>query len=126
MSAGAFITTFYTATYGGGDANVHPIKVQPETIEATCDGNTNESTATETTSPISASVSRGRRSIGLLARVVYLQLTGTPPTDYAAGSRTKIPAMTPAFYNACIAPGAEINYLGTTWKKIGASPEVTR
>lgn len=126
MSAGAFTTAVYAASYGGGDTNFHPIKVQPETLEASVDAVVNISTTETVTSPISASVSRGRRSIGLLARLVYLQLTGDPPTGYAAGARTKIPALTAAFYSAAIAPAAEISYLGTTWKKVGSSPEVTR
>jgi len=123
MSAGLFTKSFYAATYAT-PSPVHPIKVQPETLEAECGTETNISVATATTNPIQCAVSRGRRSIGLIARIVYLQVTGTPPTGYAAGSRTKIPCMTEAFYQACLQPAAEVTYLGTTWKVIGSSPEI--
>lgn len=123
MSAGLFTKTFYQADYAT-PAPIHPIKVQPETTEATCGAATNASVATATTNPIQCSVSRGRRSIGLIARILYLQLTGTPPTGYAPGSRTKIPALTTEFYNTALQPEAEVNYLGTTWKVIGSSAEI--
>lgn len=122
MSSGLFTTSFYEASYGDGD-QVHPIKVQPETLTATVGIIANESTATATTSPISALVSRSRVARGLNARIIYLQVTGTPPTNYAPGSRTKIPVMTAEFYAEAIAPGAEITYLATTWKVIGSSVE---
>jgi len=122
MSSGTFTTSFYEASYREGD-QVHPIKVQPETLTATVGIIANESTATATTSPISALVSRSRVARGLNARIIYLQVVGTPPTNYAAGSRTKIPCMTPEFYEGAIAPGAEITYLATTWKVIGSSEE---
>lgn len=125
MSAGAFGKTFYQASYGGG-ANIHPIKIQPETLAATTGAEDNDPPTGPITNPISAQVGGGRRSIGLHARILYLQLLGTPPTDYSAGSRTKIPALTPTFYAAAIAPGVTITYLGTTWKVIGSSDEKVR
>jgi len=122
MSAGVFINTLYLASYGGG-TNVHPIKVQPETLAANSGTEDNDASALDQTSPISAVVSRSRRSRGLNARLIYLQLTGTAPTGYAPGSKTRIPALTIAFYNEAILAGAEITYLGTTWKVIGSSEE---
>lgn len=125
MSAGTFGKTFYQASYGGG-TNIHPIKVQPETIAASTGDADNDPPTGPITNPISAQASGGRRSIGLHARIIYLQLLGTPPAEYSAGSRTKIPCLTEAFYNAAIAPGATISYLGTTWKVIGSSEEKVR
>jgi len=123
MSAGEFDQALYQASYGDG-TSVHPIKVQPETRTAVAGTVQNDLSAlVDQTSPISAVVSRGRTSRGLNARLVYLQLTGTPPTGYQDVSRTRIPALTPAFFAACLAVGAEITYLSTTWKCIGSSAE---
>jgi len=122
MSAGAFDKAFYLADYGAG-TNVHPIRVQPETRQAATSTETNDIPGAVQTSPISAIVSRSRSSRGLIARVLYLQLVGSPPTGYSPGSRTRIPALTPAFYNSALAIGASILYLGTTWKTIGSSDE---
>jgi len=129
MSAGVFTTSFYSASYGGG-TNVHPIRVQPETLEATVGGTiTNEPSASATTSPISALVSRNRGSKGLLARIIYLELgiDETPPEGYSIRSRTKIPILTEDFYNAAIAPGNPIiQYLGAAWTVAGSSAEVAK
>lgn len=125
MSAGAFTITKYLADYAGG-TNIHPIRVQPETIAADADGTANDAPTADATSPISAQVSRSRKGLGLHARLVALEIVGTPPTGYKVGSRTKIPALTPAFYSAAIAPGAVITYLGTTWRKAGSSVEVVK
>ncbi len=128
MSAGVFVRTFYQASYGDED-EVHPIRVQPETIEAAIDSTTNVSAATEITNPISALVSRSRSAKGLIARIIYIELrTGeSPPEGYSERSRTKIPCMTEAFYNAAIAPGDPVvEYLGSNWRVVGSSEERAR
>lgn len=128
MSAGAFQLAVYSATYGGG-GNRHPIRVQPETLTASAGGETNSQTDSAATSPISAQISKGRRSLGLHARTVHLKLaTGsTPPAGgYTSASRTTIPALQEAFFDACSTVGTSVSYLGTTWETTGVTAERVR
>lgn len=122
---------FSSASYAGSYANLvfHPCRVQPETLAAsaaTSGGAVVNNTATTAPNiPISARVGGSRRQLGLHARLVSLQLTGTPPAGYAAGGKTRIPALTTTFYNACT-KGIIVTYLGTTWKVVGTTPEATK
>lgn len=129
MSAGAFTFSFYDADYGDG-TNVHPVRVQPETLAAVVVGGsqTNTPDGTEATNPISASVSESTRSLGLHARIVYLELAAgaTAPTGYKEGSRVKIPALNKDFYVAATAGNQQVTYLGTTWRVTGSRAEKTR
>jgi len=128
MSAGPFLIAVYTATYGGG-ANLHPIRIQPETLTAAAGSAINSQSDSDATSPISAQVSQSRRGLGLHARMVNLRLaTGsTPPAGgYTAASTTRIPALNQAFYDACAIPGATVSYLGTVWRVTGVLAEKTR
>jgi len=127
MSAGAFTTVGYQATYNA--AQVHPIRVQPETLalEVTIGGvvttNTGEPIA-DVTNPISAVVSRGRRSKGLNARLIRITFGENPPADYRAFSTIALPAVNPALLAA--PAGASGNYLGTEVTVAGTSPESIR
>lgn len=126
MSAGAFTIVNYQASYD--DAVQHPIRVQPETTTAA----TAVAPIVENLgatgldpNPISAVSSLTQRSLGLKPRAVNLELSGTPPTGYIAGSRTSIPALTIDFYNACVR-GTTVNYLGTEWTVVSRTPEYAR
>lgn len=125
MSAGAFEFTFYEASYGTA---THPIRVQPETTEASV-GNpavTNVTTATTASTPISAKVSGTGRSLGLIARRVRLvNNAANPPAGYKVNSATVIPALTEAFYDACV-PNEVVTYLGSTWRVTGRTDEIAR
>lgn len=123
MSAGSFTTVGYPADYGAG-TNIHPIRVQPETLTATAGGsaNTPEDIATAT-SPISAMVSGSRRGLGLHARTVRLKSPAVPPATYSVNSKTEIPAVSKTFYTACLVTGATVNYLTTTWVVEGTTAE---
>lgn len=126
MSAGAFVRSKYQASYDTDQ--IHPIRVQPETIALAEDGaptNTNAAPTTDITNPISAIVSKGRRGLGLHPRKFNLQLTGTPPATYITGSKVSIPILTTTFYNS-IAVGSDVTYLGTTWQVISKSPEIVK
>jgi hypothetical protein len=127
MSAGSFSLTRYASSYN--PANIHPIRVQPETLLAVTIGATPVTNTVPTgavNNPISAIVSRSKRSRGLMPRSIRIRLTGTPvPATYAAGSVTTIPVLQEAFYNAC-ALGVTITYLGSTWTVVGRSPELAR
>lgn len=121
MSAGAFVRSFYT----DDDADVHPIRVQPETLEATFDGTANTAPAGPATSNISAQVTGSRRGLGLFARYVTVVFTATPPAGYAVGQRYKIVVPSLTVYN-----GINVNdtaeYLETAAQVISKTPEVQR
>lgn len=126
MSAGAFLRSRYQATYDG-DA-IHPIRVQPETIAMAEEGaptNTNAPPSGSITNPISAVVSRSSRALGLKPRKFNLQLTGTPPTGYVAGSKVSVPVLTPGFFIE-VPINDEVTYLGTTWQVISKTEEEVR
>lgn len=128
MSAGNFVTVRYAATYNGGTP-IHPIRVNASTLEAAVGGVTNASPTGAVNNPIKARVQGGRRSFGLLARRVSLRSPATnPPAGYLANSITTIPALTVAFFNACDptannGQGAEVSYLGATFRAVGRSSE---
>lgn len=127
MSAGAFTRTRYEADYTTGQ--IHPIRVQPETLTANIVGATSTTNAAPTatgTSPISAQVSRSTRALGLHARLVSLKVNGTPPTGYAPNSSVRLPALNIAFFEACQAAGAQVNYLEAVWDVIGTRQEQVR
>lgn len=121
MSGGVFSISRYASDYNAG-AEIHPIRVQPETILATTGLVDNDPPSGTLTSPISARISGSQRTLGLVARRIRLRVTGDPPATYAEGSRTTIPALTPAFYAACV-KGTEVTYLGTTWEVTGRTAE---
>lgn len=129
MSAGRFVFSFYDADYGGG-TEVHPVRVQEETLEAVVVGSSQANTpeGTEATNPISAQISDSTRALGLHARLVYAEIAvgATPPAGYKDNSRIKIPALNKDFYTAAIAGNQLITYLGTTWRVTGSRAEKTR
>lgn len=118
MSAGAFEITGYETDSGA----IHPIRIQPETEQATIGGVANAAPAEDPTGLGSASVSRGRRSNGINARLVRLSFTGTPPTGYLVNGTVTIPALQPEFYDAAVR-GATGTYLGVAVRVSGRSPE---
>lgn len=122
MSAGAFQISKYAASYGNGD-QIHPIRVQPETLSATIDGTANAAPTGAVNNPIQCRVSGGKRQIGLLARYVTLQAPATgQPSTYQAGGVTRIPALTEAFYNKAT-KGASCTYLSVTYTVVSRSRE---
>lgn len=110
MSAGAYSRSRYTRNNG----DIHPIRIQPETLSLTIDGTANTAPAGTATSDISASVSKGRKGIGLKARTVTFVFTGTPPTNYKADSPITLPALQEAVWDKAV-KGATGTYapLGT-------------
>lgn len=126
MSTGNFITARYAASYD--DANIHPIRVQPETLglQVTIAGVavTNTQAVGALNNPISAVVSRGRRSKGLNARLIRIKFGDEPPEDYLANSPLTLPALNPALLSAI--NGATGTYLGAAITVLGTSPEVAR
>lgn len=121
MSAGPFLLTFYEASYLS--TAIHPIRVQEETIAAVIGTVGNTPPAGPATNPIQARVSGGRRTIGLLARLIRLRLPATgQPTGYKPSSILTIPALNLEVFTAAT-KGAEADYLGVTCTVVGRSAE---
>lgn len=123
MSAGTFLRSRYAATYE--DGAIHPIRVQPETVAMALTSSTTTTNAPPSgaiNNPISALVSRPLRGKGLRPRKVTLQLLGTPPTGYAAGSTVSLPVLNTTLFEG-LTNGTSVNYLGTTWEVVSTDPE---
>lgn len=100
MSAGPFLKARYRASYGSAD-QIHPIRVQPETVTCDIGGTTNDLPGQAINNPISAVVSRGRSQRGLKCRTVTLRTPiSSPPTGYLPGGFITIPCLTQAFFDA--------------------------
>jgi hypothetical protein len=128
MSAGEFLKGRYEATYATN--RIHPIRIQPETAALDVGGVTNDLPADPINTPISALVSRGRRSRGLVVRTVTIKAPiDNPPAGYTPGGLTTIPCLTPAFFAVCAAADdtTEVTYLGTTGYRVSyVSDEVVK
>lgn len=127
MSSGAYVTAGYRATYN--TQNIHPIKVQPETLLlAVSIGGSNVVNSGEPLDdisvPISAVVSRGKRSLGLNARTITVEFTQGVPAGYLPGAITTVAAVNPALLGA--PRGATGTYLGLPVRVVGTSPETAR
>jgi len=121
MSAGAFARSKYSCTDTG---LVHPIRVQPETLLASIGGTANSAPSGNVSSNISARVSAGRRTLGIVARSVVLAAPSSgQPTNYQPGGTTRIPALTQAFYDKAV-KGATCTYLSVSYEVVSRSPEV--
>lgn len=124
MSSGSFVVTKYAAAYGSG-TNIHPIRVQPETLalSITIGGSAvaNTAPAGALTSPISARVSSGKRTLGLNAFTVGIKFSGPTPTGYSANQRINLPCLNSAIRAAT--KGATGTYLGASIVVVGTSPE---
>jgi len=123
MSAGEFTRSVYETNEG----NFANIKVQPETLLATIDGVINVAGAGPTNQEASAQVSKGKRTIGINARTVTLEWVSGVPAGYS-GDPVTIPALTPAFYNACNpnSSTATGTYLEEAVRAVGRSPETVK
>lgn len=125
MSAGVFVSARYAASYA---AEIHPIRVQPETIAASIGGTSNGQPGGALSSPISAIVSATSRQLGLHPRAVYIRASddaGNVPEGYKPGGITRIPALQEAFWNAAI-KGATVSYLGEDFTVVSRVPENAR
>lgn len=128
MSAGVFVQTKYQASYNS--SNIHPIRVQPESQDAETVGGSpveNAAPSGNINVPVSATVSRSKRSLGLRPRMITLKhVSGTLPSNQIVGSVTRIPCLTEAFYTAASAKGTQVTYLGATWVVVGSDGEIAK
>lgn len=121
MSAGTFTRTFYA----DDDGDIHPIRLQPETLEATFNSVANAAPAGPTDSDISAQVTGSRRGLGLFARYVTVKFTSDVPPEYAANQVYKITVPSPTVYNGITVNSAGV-YLGEAIQVISKTDEVQR
>lgn len=119
MSAGAFLTTRYQSDEGG----IYGIRVQPETVDLTIAGQTNNPPTGAVDQEGLARVSGGRRRIGIKARNVRFRFSGTPPTGYEEIGVLTLPCLTAAFYNNIPRSGGTGTYLGASIAVVGKSPQ---
>lgn len=120
MSNGQFTRTRYSADYGDGSA-IHPIRVQPETIDLVVGTNGNDPPVAAVTNPISAVVSRGKRARGLRPRLIALRTpTASPPTGMLPGGITLVPALNKTIYTAAESADddTEVTYLNNSNFKV--------
>jgi hypothetical protein len=106
MSAGPFQIYRYEADNG----DIHPIKLQPETVAANI-GGANSPPSGQVSNDISAWVNRGNRQYGLRPRYVTVRFTSGAPTGYKADQLYRIPILTQARFNA-VGRGTTGTYLG--------------
>lgn len=118
MSAGAFTFTFY----GADNSDIHPIRLQPETLTATFDSVTNAAATGPADSKIVVNATGSRRGNGLFARYVTVRFTATPPTGYLAGQTYKIVVPLSSVFNG-ITRGSVGTYLGVATQVISKTPE---
>lgn len=121
MSAGSYLRSRYTSD----DGEVHPIRVQPETVALTIDGTANTAPTGSITSPISARVSGSRRGIGLKSRMVTVVFSAAPPTGYKADSPIALPWLEQSTFSG-ISRGDTGTYLGQAVEVLSKSPEQVR
>ncbi len=119
MSSGAFNIEGYESTATG---QIHPIRVQPETLTLTLGGNTNDAPGGAIDSPISAQVSQGARSLGLNARMVTITWEDAAPTNYKASGTISLPWLAEAGFSELI-KGVTGTYLGSDVRVVGTRPE---
>lgn len=124
MSAGVFAQARYRASYSAV-AQIHPIRVQPETVGLTIEGVGNDAPTDPITNPISARVSGGRRGAGLFARTVTLQFVSTLPAGYTPTGRLRVPLLNPEIA-AVASRGAAGVYLTLPVTVVGTQAEVVR
>jgi hypothetical protein len=121
MSAGAFEGYFYTLDNG----EVAPIRLQPETVQATFGGAINGpggATAASDGFP-SVSVSGSRRAIGIHPRIVTIRITAGLPTGYKLPATFRIPVLQESQWDAASKNGPA-GYLGGTGTVVSKTKEV--
>lgn len=117
MSAGAFLRGRYERKNG----DIHPIRVQPETVTAW-----NPLPAGAITAGSLIRVTGSRRKYGIKARqIAFAWKSGTAPAGYDPDGTIRLPIFTEAAFDL-IDLYSEQPYLGGTLIAIGAYPETGR
>lgn len=96
MSAGPFITARYLADDG---TTIAPVRVQPETLTLTINGQANSSIASPATTKYFARTGGGCREIGMRTRRVNFKFD-TAPTPYKQDAILSLPWFDPSTFDA--------------------------
>lgn len=123
MSAGAYINSFYNSNKTG---DVHPIRIQPETLALTVDGVANAAAAGPAGSPISAQVSQSKRALGLNARTVTIKFPTAAPAGYKVDSPITLPWLAGVSDFDGFVKGDTVSYLGATGELVGTTGETAK
>lgn len=121
MSSGRFVRSRYEADNG----TIHPIRLQPETLEANIGGGANAAPSASTDTDLSAKVSRGGRAFGLRPRFVTVVWSGEAPSGYDDRTPLRIPILTESRFDA-INVNSTGTYLGASVTVISKTPESIR
>lgn len=122
MSAGAFEISKYERDNG----DIHPVQVQPETLQATVGGTANSAPAGAIDNDISAKVGKGKREIGLGTRTVsFTWNSGGAPTGYLEGGSITIPILQQSVW-AGVNRGDAVSYLTGSGTVTGKTAESVR
>lgn len=108
MSAGVFTISKYEADSG----DIHPIRVQPETIAANL-GTANSAPTAAVDNELFARVGGGNRAYGVRARYATVRFTGAAPEGYAPNTTLKIPVLTEATFDQIVPGQSTGTYLGS-------------
>lgn len=127
MSAGSFVKQ---AIYQDNFGAFYPIRVQPETLTLTIATVANAQAAGPLPPNVpSVSVSRGRQSNGVNAKLVRIRFTNTIPPGYLPTGTISLPVLTNSAY-AAYSPGATGTYTleGTAYdvEVVGRTPETIK
>lgn len=121
MSTGAFVASRYE---NGINGDIHPIRIQPETLALTIGVEQNTAPAGAANSELRAfSGSRNRRG-AVNPRKIGLEITAGGENDYLVGSIVYVPILRPAAFANMILPADQTGtYNGATVRVVGSSPE---
>lgn len=121
MSTGAFVNSRYQ---NGLNGDIHPIRVQPETLTLDIGGTVNAPPAGAINSQRRAFVGSRRRRGAVNVRKVGVIVTAAGENDYEVGSTLYIPVMVPTVLNSYLDPADQTGtYNGATVRVIGSSAE---
>lgn len=123
MSTGAFQNSFYNSNKTG---DVHPIRIQPETLTLSVGGVANAAAAGPAGSPISAQVSQSKRSKGLNARTVTFKFTPASPAGYLVNSPITLPWLAGVGDFDNFKAGDPISYQGGSGEIVGTTAETAK
>jgi hypothetical protein len=121
MSTGAFVASKYTDSLNG---NIHPIRVQPETLTLTIGGQANAAPAGAINSALRAFSSSRRRRGAVCARKVGLVVTAGGDNEYEVGSILYVPVLQPTTLATYLDPPDQTGtYNGASVRVVGSSGE---